>query len=204
MAYVNRKEELMDAGMRIIAQEGIASFCMKQATDYVGVSEALIYRHFGTKENFLWLCYEQIHRQIAALFHSLAVQIPKTDEEAYVIVHSLWMKYFSFLVQNDYRTVFYFEYWDSGILGLSKEYRERNEEAKKTYFSNFEKIIKPFDEIYHFREKVPSDVLWAYILDTAGIFSRRVIRGEFPDTPESYEIIFGLVSKGIMGLSKEK
>ncbi len=204
MAYVNKKEELMDAGMRIIAREGMASFSMKQATDYVGVSEALIYRHFETKENFLWSCYEQIHRQIAALFHSLAVQPPKTDEEAYAIVHSLWMKYFSFLVQNGYCTVFYFEYRYSGILSLSKDYQAKNEELKHTYFSSFAKIIKPFDEKYHFSKKVPSDFLWAYILDTAGIFARRIIRGELPDTPESYEIIFELAAKGIMGLLKEK
>lgn len=194
----------MDACMRIIAKEGMAAFSMKQVTDYVGVSEALIYRHFGTKENFLYTCFELVDRQIAALFHSMTVQIPETDEEAYAIIHSLWMKYFSFLVRNDYRTVFYFEYRYSGNFGLSKDIKEKREEAKQTYFSNFGKIIKPFDEKYHFEEKVSADFLWAYIIDTTGIFARRIIRRELSGTPENYEIIFGLVSRGIMGLTEEK
>ncbi len=204
MLHRNKKEELMDASMRIIARKGMASFSMKQVTDYVGVSEALIYRHFGTKELFLYTCYEQVDRQIAAIFHSIAVQTPKTDEEAYAIVHFLWMRYFSFLVQNDYRTVFYFEYRYSGDFRLNKDFKKKREESKQTYFSNFGKIIKAFDEKYHFGEKVTTDLLWTYILDTTGIFARRIIQGEFSNTPENYEIIFGLVSKGIMGLLEEK
>ena len=43
------------------------------------------------------------------------------------------------------------------------------------------------------------DYLWIYIIDVTGVFAKRVIRGELPDTEESYENIWRLISKGVSG-----
>ena len=51
----NRKYDLIDATMRVVAENGLPAFSMKKVTNLAGVSEALIYKHFETKEKLLYL-----------------------------------------------------------------------------------------------------------------------------------------------------
>ena len=99
--------------MRVVAENGLPAFSMKKVTNLAGVSEALIYKHFETKEKLLYLCFETVHRQIAALFDKMEIPPLQAPQEIYEAVRAMWMTYFSFLVQNSYRTIYYFEYRDS-------------------------------------------------------------------------------------------
>ena len=56
----NKKEQLIEATMQVVAENGLPSFSMRKVTMKVGVSEALIYRHFLSKENLFEICFERI------------------------------------------------------------------------------------------------------------------------------------------------
>lgn len=193
----NRKQELLEACMQVIAEDGLSAFSMKKVTMRVGVSEALVYRHFATKDKLLNACYDTVHRQIAALYDEFPHSIPETREEMYELIYRLWMTYMAFLVKNNYRTIFYFEYRDSAYL---RGIRNQATADQHTYFKSFHNIYIGFEKRFHIKEQTSADHLWTYILDTAGIFAKRIIRGELPDTQESYENTWRLIFGGIEGL----
>lgn len=198
----NKKAELMDAAMEIVAEIGFASFSMKKVTDRVNVAEGLIYKHFSTKDNLFFCCFESIHKQIAALFDDGSILQDVSGysmEEIMLYVKRLWIKYFSFLVKNKHRTLYYFEYRDSPYMA---EVMAHDAEAGDTYFKNFVHIFIELDKILHIYDKVSPNYLWTYILDVSGIFAKRIIRGELPDGEESYDAIYNLILNGISVVSK--
>ena len=192
---VHRREEFLDITMQLIAEEGFGGFSMQQVTRKMGVSEALIYKYFGSKENLLFACFEQMHISIASLFKGF--QLPKLETLAdfYNVAHSLWNMYFDFLVSCGHKTVYYFDYRDSPYI---KTIMLNDDKARNTYFRDFGEIMHNLNSRYHFVEKIESAPLWTCILDTTGLFAKRVIRGELPRTQEGYEQIWRLISGGFL------
>lgn len=201
MVKLSRKEEFIDATMLIVAEGGLDNFSMKKVTRKIGVSEALIYKYYPTKEILLYSCFESVHKSIARLFHGMRMPIFTTSEEIFGFIRDLWLKYFTFLVRNGYKTIFYFDYRDSVHI---RQIKERDEVVRHTYFKDFSDLIHSFNESFHFTQRSDTSVLWTYILDTSGIFAKRTIRGEITDSPEYYEYIWQLMSGGIFGLLGNK
>lgn len=197
MEKLSRKEEFLDVAMRIAAESGLNNFSMKKVTDKVGVSEALIYKYFPTKEILLYSCFESVHKRIAALYNG--IQMPKlsTATDVYEFVHLLWIRYFTFLVSNSYKTIFYFDYRDSTYI---RQIMAHDDEAAETFFKDFAVLMHAFNEHFHFTQKSDSSVLWTYILDTSGLFAKRIIRGEIVNSSECYGHIWRMLSGGILGL----
>ncbi len=197
MGKLMRKEEFLDATMRIVAESGLDNFSMKKVTNKIGVSEALIYKYFPTKEILLYACFESVHKRIAALYADVRIPSISTAEDLYVFVRTLWMTYFKFLVDNGYKTVYYFDYRDSPHI---RNVTERDDEAKQTYFKGFASLIHSLEARFKLKQNVDSPFLWTYILDTSGVFAKRVIRGELPSDEAAFAQIWQLLSDGILGL----
>lgn len=178
-------------------EQGFYGFSMKQVTQRIGVSEALLYRYFPTKEDLFFCCFESVHKSIAALFVQADIVDFDKIEDTFEIFRLLWLRYFDFLVKARYRTIFYFDYRDSGYM---KRILQNDAKARDTYFASFISLIHAVESKYHVFQKINSDYLWTYILDTTGIFAKRVIRGELPASPESFDMIYKLLFGGIGGL----
>ena len=201
MEKPTNREMLLDTTMRIVAEGGMLSFSMRQVTKAIGVSESLIYRHYGTKENLLFQCFQSVDRQIADLFTDERLPVIASEKELYEYIRGLWMRYFSFLIQNSYKTLYYFEYRDlpyiATILTDTEKYGTL---SAQTYFNNFVDISEAIDKAYHVFDKVSAGHLWTYILDVTGIFAKRVIRGKLPGNAESCESMWRLFYAGLSGL----
>ncbi len=189
----NRREEFIDITMQLIAEKGFGGFSMKQVTRKMGVSEALLYKYFESKDVLLYACFESMHRRIAALFRNYV--LPPLDDmtAVYCAIKGLWMTYFDLLVKSGYRTIYYFAYRDSPYINTVLKH---DDEAAATYFKDFGSLMHTVNEKLHFTDKFTSAHLWTYVLDTTGIFAKRVIRGELPASEESFETIFAFVSRG--------
>ncbi len=197
MGKLTRKEEFLDATMRVVAENGLDNFSMKKVTNRIGVSEALIYKYFSSKENLLYTCFESVHKRIAALYNGVKIPAISTAEEIYNFSRALWTTYFTFLVDNGYKTIYYFDYRDSPHI---RKITERDDEAKHTYFKDFAVLLHALADRFPLKQEIDSPFLWTYILDTSGVFAKRVIRGELPSNEETFERIWQLLSGGILGL----
>ena len=107
------KERMLDATMQLIAKAGLVSFSMKQVTEKCQVSEALIYRHFQTKENLLLQCYQRVSEEILAMFETKKAPVLETEEECERYLHDVWMAYVRFLLKSNYKALYYFAYRES-------------------------------------------------------------------------------------------
>ena len=197
MENPTKKELLLDATMKIVAKGGLFSFSMRQATQAIGTSEALIYRHFESKEKLLFQCFQSVDKQIAALFADEKVPPITSAEELYQYIRDLWMRYFTFLIRNDYKTLYYFEYRDSPYITTVSKYEGL---AARTYFKGFADVFHTFNKNFNLLEKIKADYLWTYILDVTGIFAKRVIRGELQGDAQGCENAWNLIFQGIAGL----
>lgn len=202
MAFISgivTKEDLEEAAMELVASIGMVNFSMRKVTERLRVSEAYIYRYFDTKESLLQCCYDKINDQLAKLFQ---VELPAVIEQCGEkdpdeLLYTLWKGYFSYWVENNYRTIYYFEYQDS----VQFQFSDRKEKVRETAsFLRFEECLQKLEKRCFPSRTVHIDYLWIYIIDVTGIFAKRVIRGELPDTEESYENIWRLISKGALGL----
>lgn len=181
--------------MELVADIGMVNFSMRKVTERLGVSESFTYQYFDTKESLLRGCYNKINDQFAALFQEkLLAEIQKCEEKSLdEIFCGLWKSCFSYWVENTYRTIYYFEYRDSRLL-------DRGEKGRKAVFIRwFEECLQKRGNRCFLYEAANMDYLWIYIIDVTGVFAKRVIRGELPDTEESYENIWRLISKGVSG-----
>lgn len=197
MEKLSRKDEFLDVAMRVVAENGLDNFSMKKVTGRMGVSEALIYKYYPSKEILLYSCFESVHKRIAALYNGMHMPELKTSADVYKFIRDLWMTYFTFLVNNGYKTIYYFDYRDSPHI---RQVLEHDGEAANTYFKDFSSLLSAFNNHFRLSQELGSPLLWTYILDTSGIFAKRVIRGELPYNSESYEQIWQLLSGGILGL----
>lgn len=68
LRYENRKRKLLETAIHIVAEEGLGSFSMRKTTEQAGVSEALIYKHYESKENLLRVCFETVSGEHALFY----------------------------------------------------------------------------------------------------------------------------------------
>ena len=200
MSKLDRKNEFLETTMKIISESGLDNFAMKKVTLRMGVSESLLYKYYPTKEELLYSCFESVHKEIGGLFQETKFPMIESREELVHVVHDIWKKYFMFLVKNDYKTIFYFEYRDSLYM---RQAIAHDSEARNSYFLYFVNILKEIDNYCNVQISTASSVLWTYILDTSGIFAKRMIRKDIPMNNKTIEQIWGLLAFGLVGLLKE-
>lgn len=200
MENQTKKEILMDATMRIVAQGGLAAFSMRQVTKEIGVSEALIYRHYETKENLLFQCFQDVDRQIVGLFNNAPLPTAASEKELYEYIHGLWIKYFTFLVRNGYKTLYYFEYRDSFYYEAVLTAGKYGPSQEQTYFKSLADIFEDINKKRHIFEKITPGLLWHYVLDVTGVFAKQIIRGKLAKDEQSFENIWRLIYSGLSGL----
>ncbi len=202
MRTTNKRGDIMEATMRIVAEEGLTAMSTRSAAKRASVSDGLMYRFFESKDELLYSCFEEVHKEIAALFTDLPQQVDEqmiaglSQKQRLYMVRNVWMTYFHFLIQNDYRTLFYFEYRNSSYI---KQIRAKDKEARDTYFKGFADVMEIAEKIFGIQDRISSEIWWSYILDTSGIFAGRIIRGEIENNEKSIEQIWKIMSGGIAG-----
>ena len=197
MESSDRKAEILDASMKMVCEHGLSSFTTKKVASYMGISDSLIYKYFVSKEKLLYSCFEVVHRKVAALMEQV-INTPMTAEISEVeFIKRMWYSYFNLLVEEDYRTIFYFSYRDSKYIDTVLEH---NYEVVNSYFSEFAGMVDMFDNKYKIFTRVDSHFVWTYILDTTLMFAKRTIVGDLPKSSKNTDDIWTLIFGGICGI----
>ena len=110
------------------------------------------------------------------------------------------MKYFTFLVRNGYKTLYYFEYRDSFYYDAAVTGGKYGTSSAQAYFKSFVDILEAIDKEHHIYDKVCPELLWTYILSATGIFAKRIIRGKLAEDEQNFENIWKLIYLGLSGL----
>lgn len=117
MAGKNKRDEIMDATMRLVSETGLPALSTRKVAARANVSDGLMYRYFKSKDELLYACYQSIQKEIAALIDGKHENMPveymdrPIDKKNLIkIAYIHWLKYFKFLIDSDYKTLFYIEF----------------------------------------------------------------------------------------------
>jgi len=117
-----REERMLDAGERIFGRRGFRSASMEEIADASGITKALLYQYFGSKEGLYEACVE---RARARLFDRLEYEAesasPGRDRLRAVIA-----AYFEFL--DEQRSAWWLLYGDASMNAVN-DMRRRNAEV---------------------------------------------------------------------------
>ena len=61
----NRKEEIVEAAIRLVARQGVSGASVRQIASQAGVTEGALYRHFQNKEDLCRHAYQRIVADMA-------------------------------------------------------------------------------------------------------------------------------------------
>ena len=185
-----RKDILLDTTLRVVADVGLPAFAMKQVTQAAKTSDNLIYCHYGTRENLLLQCYLHVDGLIYEMFEKENFQETKSPEKFCENMHKLWLRYFRFMVKNDYKTLYYYEYRES------KSFAAMQDKIEKRIPNCVETLTKDFG-VHSEGSEISSEYFWMYMLDLSGVFAKKVIRGELKKNKDTYEMIWRLLWNGV-------
>lgn len=99
----NLKSELIEAGIRIISEEGFEKLSLRNISKQCGVSHNAVYRHFSSKEQMIDCCREHV---TAGLTDDLQKAAEGLDWSAPDTVHALGYAYIDFYREHP----FYFSF----------------------------------------------------------------------------------------------
>jgi AcrR family transcriptional regulator len=67
-----RKEQIKEAVLELIHQEGLRNFTTKRLAGRIGISEAAIFRHFSSKGEILLDILEDVDQELLRLLHTIS------------------------------------------------------------------------------------------------------------------------------------
>ena len=194
----------MDAAIQSYAEYGEQGLTTKNLAKAAGCSEALIYRHFKSKDDLLRACYIRLHAKAVAAIPPVEIPENATLSEAVEISRRYWLNFFKFFVEAGIESLFY--YWFRMSDAFTELLNEGSEDIKEAYSKSF---FNMFEQLrVKLNLEISADHYRTYIVFFTGTFVDQVVRGKVPDTEESFEFIANLLFGGLIttlpGASMEK
>lgn len=195
MARANKQEELMNTTYVVVAENGIDTFSMKTVTTRLGVSEGLIYKYFDTREGLLFKSFIAFEKQIAALFKE-CVEEEIEGESAEERRKRVWVRYYNFFLENNYKSLFYFEYrWSYRF----SDYRKQAEEAGTVYIE----VVQEFAKVLLGHPVLTSndreEINW--IIENTSMYAKRALLGEIKKDEATAQAIYKRIFYGLGALA---
>lgn len=176
MSDIAKKDLLLDCTMRVVAENGLMSFSMQMITKMAGTAEGLIYKHYGTKENLLLQCYLKIYDEIRDCIEdeneeSESVKIDDR-QQMFDFLREIWIKYFTYLVNNRYKALYFYEYRNSAYM---KSAAEKGQIDPKNFFVKTADVFYEFDRRFDIFHKIDKKYFFYYVSDISIVFAIRMI-----------------------------
>jgi len=190
----SKKDALLDAAIESYAKYGEQGLTTKNLAEAAGCSEALIYRHFKSKDDLLCACYLRLHKRLNATFGDREFPDDLSLQETVKLGMDTWMEIFKFYVDAGYESLFCF--WFRMSDSFQKFLEEGTDDIKSVYESSFMNIFENLRVKYNF--DLSAEHYRTYVVFATGTFVGQVVTGKLPKTEESYETIRNLLFGGLL------
>ena len=184
----------MDAAIQSYAEMGEQGLTTKNLARAADCSEALIYRHFRSKDDLLRECYLRLHAKADKEFASFDLSGDLSLEEIVERSRGYYMELLRFFIDAGYESLFYF--WFRMSDSFSDLLKEGSEDVTKTYTSSFMNVFEDLRKRFNLR--ISADFYRTFMVFVTGTFVEQIIKGKLSDTVENHEMIADLIFGGIM------
>ena len=195
---------MLDAAIQSYAEYGEQGLTTKNLAKAAGCSEALIYRHFKSKDDLLRACYIRLHEKAVAALPPVEFPENVTLDEAVMISKEFWLKFFKFFIDAGIESLFY--YWFRMSDEFQQLFNEGSKDLHEAYSTSFMNIFEELRVALNL--DISADHYRTYIVFFTGTFVEQVVKGKVPNTEESYDFIANLLFGGLLttlpGTSLEK
>lgn len=186
---------MMDAAVKLVANEGFEGFTTKKWAAQAGVAEGSLYYHFKSKDDLLEKTFTMIDKGIAGCFTSFAQNMKKPLDN-YRLMRELWYANYGHLIDNPEATLYYYRF------RTSTRYTQEVQAGQIVYFQDFISIVREFNEETGLITHLTENMIWVYLIDTTLAFAFRVITKGLEDTEENRKQMFTLFAKGVIGMAE--
>lgn len=193
MALDDTRSRIIFAAIRAVRQYGLEGVRIQNVSELAGISSGAIYRHFESKEQLLAECFTCVDKQAAAIFERLDFNPLAMLTDPVGAIKALWLPYFRFWTSHPDETVFYHRFRDSTFF---PQYDKSRDAA---YFKTFGGMVSVFMKAFPGLRRINQDLLWLHVLTSTVMYAKYVVEGVLPDTGETEETIFQLLTTGLSG-----
>ena len=195
MARANKQEELMNTTYVVVAENGIDTFSMKTVTTRLGVSEGLIYKYFDTREGLLFKSFVAFEAQISELMKNYAKETIE-GETLEQRRERIWKGYFNFLLENNYKSLFYFEYrWSYRYA----DYRKMANSVNSEYYDSMQEFAKAI--LGHPAKSAMDRENVSWVIENTGFYVKKVLLGDMEKSDEIIHKVYRLIFFGVGALA---
>lgn len=193
MALDDTRSRIIFAAIRAVRQYGLEGVRIQNVSELAGISSGAIYRHFESKEQLLAECFTCVDKQAAAIFERLDFNPLAMLTDPVGAIKALWLPYFRFWTAHPDETVFYHRFRDSTFF---PQYDKSRDAA---YFKTFGGMVSVFMKAFPGLRRINQDLLWLHVLTSTVMYAKYVVEGVLPNTEETEETIFQLLTTGLSG-----
>jgi AcrR family transcriptional regulator len=190
------KTRIILAATKAVRQYGLEGMRIQNVSDLAGVSPGALYRYFDGKTHLILETFTYVDKQAAAIFDHVKFNPLTMLTNPMGAVKELWLPYFRFWVTHPDETVFYHRFRDSAF------FPEYNETRDITYFHTFIGMVRLFKKVFPALDRINQDLLWLHVLTSTVMYAKYVVEGVLPNTPETEDTIFHLLTTGLSGYLK--
>lgn len=187
------KTRIITAAIKAVRQYGLEGARIQNISELAGLSPGALYRYFDGKDDLMIASFTYVDKQAAAIFDRIKFNPLTLLTDPMGAVKKLWAPYFRFWVAHPDETVFYHRFRDSASFPAFD--KVRNVE----YFSSFAKMVHAFMETFPPLRHINQDLLWLHVLTSTVMYAKYVVEGTLPNTEETEDAIFRLLSTGLKG-----
>lgn len=196
VALDDTRTRIIFAAMKAVRQYGLEGMRIQNVSDLAGISPGALYRYFESKDQLIVECFTFVDKQVAAIFDHLTFNPLTMLTNPMDAVKALWQPYFRFWIAHPDETVFYHRFRDS------VSFPEYDKKRDATYFSTFAGMIRLFKKVFPALRQINQDLLWLHVLTSTVMYAKYVVEGTLPDTQETEDTIFQLLTTGLSGYLK--
>lgn len=170
---------------------------MKSISSELDVSEALLYKYFPTKEALLEACAARINEVNDYLYRTLMADMAASDLDIKKKIAELSKIQMKFHIEND-------KYYKTQLILARSPYSEL---AKNAFDHNYENNLRWLAEtvggevlinkVYNYLGSVKT--FWAIESSIITSIRNAVKRGVLPDDDRTYELLYHILFKGLIG-----
>lgn len=187
------KTRIICAAIKAVRQYGLEGARIQNISELAGLSPGALYRYFDGKDDLMVACFTYVDKQAAAIFDRIRFNPHSLMTDPIGAVKKLWVPYFRFWVNRPDETVFYHRFRDSAAFPAYDRVRDAS------YFSSFVTVIHAFMETFPGLRRINPDLLWLHVLTSTVMYAKYVVEGTLPDTEETEDTVFQLLSVGLSG-----
>ena len=187
----NKKEAIIDAGIRRIADQG-PSFSTGQIASDLKCSQALIFRYYRTKEGLMSACFDRVCHELKLILKGVEVPSRLTKESIDMYMIDVWEAYCGYLESNSHIAKAYMYFVSTGRR-FPHGYKTAEKVLRRILEEDYDRIVREYPDFKYAAEYI---VMLSNIAATGKWI-------EWKDDPDAVGKLDMILRYGILGLGRD-